>query len=73
LGTGQYAVNFTTAFPDANYARAGFANYVNSNVAGLVGGNSTTTTTAESCDIFTAASSTGGEFNFSLVNVMFIR
>jgi hypothetical protein len=72
LGIGQYAVNFTTAFLDANYARAGFANYVNSAVAGLVGGNNVTTTTAQSCDIFTAASTTGGEFNFSLVNVMFI-
>jgi len=72
LGTGQYAVNFTTAFPDDNYARAGFGNWINSSVAAIVGGNSTTTTTAESCDIFTAASTTGGPFNLSLVNVMFI-
>ena len=71
LGTGQYAVNFTTALPDG-YARSGFANYVNSAVAGLVGGNNATTTTAQSCDIFVANSTSGAELNVSLVNVMFI-
>jgi hypothetical protein len=72
LGTGQYAVNFTTALPDANYARSGFANYSSTAVAGLVGGNNATTTTAQSCDIFVANSTSGAEFNASLVNVMFI-
>jgi hypothetical protein len=72
IGIGRYAVNFTTAFLDANYARAGFANFVNSSVAGFVGGNSTTATTAQSCDIFVGNSTNGDELNVSLVNVMFI-
>jgi hypothetical protein len=72
LGVGQYAVNFTTAFPNANYARAGFVNFVNTKVAAFVGGNSATTTTAQSCDIFVGNSTTGDELNVSLVNVMFI-
>jgi hypothetical protein len=72
LGTGQYAVNFTTALPDANYARSGFANYDSSAVAGLVGGNNATTTTAQSCDIFTAGSTSGTEKNFTVVNAMFV-
>ena len=72
LGAGQYAVNFTTALPDANYARSGFANFTTSAVAGLVGGNNTTATTAQSCDIFVANSSNGGEFNTTVVNVMFV-
>jgi hypothetical protein len=72
LGTGQYAVNFTTALPDANYARSGFANFTSSAVAGLVGGNSTTATTAQSCDISVANSGNGSEFNATVVNVMFV-
>jgi hypothetical protein len=72
LGTGQYAVNFTTALPDANYARSGFANYDTSSVAGLVGGNENTTTTAQSCDIFAANSTSGAEENFTVVNAMFV-
>jgi len=72
LGTGQYAVNFTTAFPDANYARSGFSNYTTASVVGLVGGNSTTATTAQSCDIFVANSTNGAEISTSLVNVIFI-
>jgi hypothetical protein len=72
LGTGQYAVNFTTALPDANYARSGFANYDASAVAGLVGGNNATTTTAQSCDIFTANSTSGAEENYTVVNAMFV-
>jgi len=72
LGTGQYAVNFTTALPNANYARSGFANYDSGAVAGLVGGNNATTTTAQSCDIFTANSTSGAEENYTVVNVMFV-
>jgi len=72
LGIGQYAVNFTTALPDANYARSGFANYDSSAVAGLVGGNNATTTTAQSCDIFAAESTNGTEKNFTVVNAMFV-
>ena len=72
LGTGQFAVNFTTAFPDANYARSGFANYISTAAAGLVSGNSTSSTTAQSCDILTADSSNGSINNFTLVNAMFV-
>jgi hypothetical protein len=72
LGTGQYAVNFTTALPDANYARSGFANYDSGAVAGLVAGNNATTTTAQSCDIFTANSTSGAEDNYTVVNAMFV-
>ena len=72
LGIGQYAVNFTTALPNANYVRSGFANYDSSAVAGLVGGNNATTTTAQSCDIFTANSTSGNEENYTVVNVMFV-
>jgi hypothetical protein len=72
LGTGQYAVNFTTALPDANYARSGFANFSSGAVAGLVGGNENTTTTAQSCDIFVANSTSGSENNYTVVNAMFV-
>jgi len=72
LGTGQYAVNFTTALPDANYARSGFANFSTLGVAGLVGGNSTTATTAQSCDIFVANTTNAAEFNATVVNAMFV-
>jgi len=72
LGTGQYAVNFTTALPDANYSRSGFANFPTSAVAGLVGGNISTATTAQSCDIFVANSGNGDEFNATVVNVIFV-
>ena len=72
LGTGQYAVNFTTALPDANYARSGFANFSSTAVAGLVGGNENTTTTAQSCDIFVANSTSGSENNYTVVNAMFV-
>jgi len=72
LGTGQYAVNFTIALPDANYARSGFANFNSGAVAGLVGGNNATETTAQSCDIFVANSTSGNENDFTVVNAMFI-
>jgi len=72
LGTGQYAVNFTTALPDANYARSGFSNYTTASVVGFVGGNSSTTTTAQSCDIFVANSTNGAEISTSVVNVIFV-
>jgi hypothetical protein len=70
---GVYAVNFSTALPDENYALAGFANYTTVNVAGLVAGNSTHAPTALACDVRVAASTTGAELNVSYVNVMFIR
>jgi hypothetical protein len=72
LGVGQYAVNFAIAFPNANYARSGFANFTNVAVGGLVGGNNATGTTAESCDIFVANSGTGAEINTTVVNVIFV-
>jgi len=71
-GTGQYAVNFTTALPDANYARSGFANFTTSSVRGLVGGNNTSATTAQFCDIFVANAGDGGGINTSVVNAMFV-
>lgn len=73
LDNGKYAVNFSTPLPDANYAKAGFANFNSSATAGLVGGNNASATTAQSCDIFTSNSTSGGEIDFTVVNVMFIR
>jgi hypothetical protein len=72
LGTGQFAVNFAVALPDANYARSGFANHTTSDVVGLVAGNSTTATTAQSCDISSSNSSNGVEVNVSVVNAIFV-
>jgi hypothetical protein len=72
LGTGQYAVNFTTALPDANYSRSGFANWTGSDVIGLVGGNASTATTAQSCDIYVANSTNGSVIAVPVVNVMFV-
>jgi hypothetical protein len=72
LATGKYAVNFTTALPDANYARSGFANFSSGATAGLVGGNNETATTEQSCDINAANSTSGTENNFTVVNVMFV-
>jgi hypothetical protein len=72
LGTGQYAVNFTTALPDANYSRSGFANWTGSDVIGLVGGNVSTATTAQSCDIYVANSTNGSVIAVPVVNVMFV-
>jgi len=72
LATGKYAVNFTTALPDANYARSGFANFNSSATAGFVGGNNQTATTEQSCDINVANSTSGAENNFTVVNVMFV-
>jgi hypothetical protein len=72
LATGKYAVNFTTALPDANYARSGFANFNSSSTAGFVGGNSQTATTEQFCDINATNSTSGAENNFTVVNVMFV-
>lgn len=72
LDTGEYAVNFTVALPNANYARSGFANFTSSSTAGFVGGNSTTNTTQESCDINVANSGNGVKINTSVVNVIFV-
>jgi hypothetical protein len=70
---GIYAVNFSTALPDENYALAGFANHTTANVAGLVSGNNTHAQTAMACDVRVANSTTAAELNVSYVNVMFIR
>ena len=72
LDTGEYAVNFTVALPNANYARSGFANFTSSLTAGFVGGNSTSGATQESCDINVANSGNGVEINTSVVNVIFV-
>jgi hypothetical protein len=72
LATGKYAVNFTTALPDANYARSGFANFNSSATAGFVGGTNETATTEQSCDINATNSTSGAENNFTVVNVMFV-
>ena len=72
LAAGKYAVNFTTALPDANYARSGFANFTSGATAGLVGTDNLGTTTAQSCDIFVANSGSGTEFNTTVVNAIFV-
>jgi hypothetical protein len=72
LAAGKYAVNFTTALPDANYARSGFANFTSGLTAGLVGTDNVGETTARSCDIFVANSGNGVEFNTTVVNAMFV-
>lgn len=72
LAAGKYAVNFTTALPDANYARSGFANFTSGVTAGLVGTDNLGTTTAQSCDIFVANSSSGAELNTTVVNAIFV-
>ena len=72
LAAGKYAVNFTTALPDANYARSGFANFHSGLTAGLVGTDNAGETTAQSCDIFVASSGSGAEFNTTVVNAIFV-
>ena len=72
LATGKYAVNFTTALPDANYARSGFANFNSGLTAGLVGTDNSGATTAQSCDIFVGNSGNGVEFNTTVVNAIFV-
>lgn len=72
LAAGKYAVNFTTALPDANYARSGFANFNSGLTAGLVGTDNVGTTTAQSCDIFVGNSGNGVEFNTTVVNAIFV-
>jgi hypothetical protein len=72
LASGKYAVNFTTALPNANYARSGFANFTSGLTAGLVGTDNLGETTAQSCDIFVGNSGNGTEFNTTVVNAMFV-
>jgi hypothetical protein len=72
LEAGKYAVNFTTALPNANYARSGFVNFSDGDTKGFVGGNNATETTEQSCDINTASSTSGTEGNFTVVNAMFV-
>ena len=72
LAAGTYAVNFSIALPNANYARSGFANFTTAGTAGFVGGNLTTATTEQSCDINVANTTNGAETNVSLVNVIFV-
>ena len=72
LATGKYAVNFTTALPNANYARSGFANFSDGDTKGFVGGNNVTETTEQFCDINTASSTSGDESNFTVANVIFV-
>lgn len=72
LATGKYAVNFTTALPNANYARSGFANFSTADTGGLVGGSDETATTEQSCDINVANSTSGAENNFTVVNVLIV-
>jgi hypothetical protein len=72
LTLGKYSVNFTTALPDANYARSGFANITTNTAVGIVGGNSETATTTQSCDILVANSANGTELDVSLVNAIFV-
>ena len=72
LAAGTYAVNFSIALPDANYARSGFANFTTTATAGFVGGNSITAATEQFCDINVANTTNGAEQNVSLVNVIFV-
>jgi hypothetical protein len=72
LATGKYAVNFTTALPNANYARSGFANFTDGDTKGFVGGTDETATTEQSCDINASSTATGSEGNFTVVNAMFV-
>ena len=70
---GVYTVNFSTAFSDANYALAGFANWTSVNPSGFVGQNNTHAPTALACEVRVASTTTAAENNVSHVNVMFIR
>ena len=72
LAAGTYAVNFSIALPNANYARSGFANFTTTATAGFVGGNLTTATTEQSCDINVANTTNGAEFNATVVNAIFV-
>ena len=72
LAAGTYAVNFSIALPNANYARSGFANFTTTATAGFVGGNSITAATEQFCDINVANTTNGAEQNVSLVNVIFV-
>jgi hypothetical protein len=72
LAVGKYAVNFTVALPNANYARSGFANFTTTLTAGLVGGDSVSTTTEQSCDIIVGNSSSGSPISTSVVNAIFV-
>jgi hypothetical protein len=72
LATGKYAVNFTTALPNANYARSGFTNFTDGDTKGLVGGSNATATTEQFCDINTASSTSGNEISTTVVNAMFV-
>ena len=73
VDSGYHIVNFSTAFPDENYAISGFSNYTSSAIAGFVGGNSTTEFTPESCEFTIGITTTGGAVNPSIVTAMFIR
>jgi hypothetical protein len=56
-GTGDYTINFTTAFANTNYARTGWGNWPNSSAAGLVSGSESDSKTTTSCRIRTVRSS----------------
>ena len=56
-GTGDYTVNFTTAFANTNYARTAWGNWVNTSAAGLVSGSESDSKTTTSCRIRTVRSS----------------
>lgn len=51
-GTGDYTINFSTAFTDSNYALAGWAkDSNNSGDYSMVSGNASDTLTSTSCEI----------------------
>lgn len=50
-GVGDFTVNFQTAMPDANYARAAWANWPNESAAANVSGSELDAKTASACRI----------------------
>jgi hypothetical protein len=56
-GTGDYTINFTTAFANTNYARTGWGIWSNTSAAGLVSGSESDSKTTTSCRIRTVRSS----------------
>ena len=56
-GTGDYTINFTTAFANTNYARTAWGIWPNTSAAGLVSGSDSDSKTTTSCRIRTVRSS----------------
>jgi hypothetical protein len=77
-GTGVYIINFTTAMPDANYAVAGFCNWVDdSNANGLVTARANSTKSTTALQVFTTNSTQAwagaGAVDLSQISVSIFR